>query len=326
MIASAFDEKARNRDYEVIYGFDTIDNKLPFFGRSVQPDLIEKNIGRELSDEESKSQSNSLIVDNLWCRKCEKKLKIIEDYFLENIDKNTIDFSEVEGTEIKTINANVYLIRLFIYSLIMRASITKCLGFSLHKKIENRLKQYFTLYVKDDLSTTVLNLDNSQSKNDILEFPIRCIRLEVEKGKTSSPVFIHYNYDKPYCFIINQYIIQFYLKESHLRSTPYTFFGVSNIISHMDTFVNLGESNFKIGLFDLRNWLTIHDKFVRHFTDKKFKDLIHLYKVLFKRKTGIYPRKIQIQKFLNNLTQNDEKLGVKYTAKKIVDAINKNLG
>ncbi len=325
MIASAFDEKERNRDYEVIHNFYAVDNNLPFFGRSVQLEKIEENIGRELNDEEIKSQKNPLVVDNLWCRECENKFKIVEDYFLENVDKKTLDFSDCNSLDIVQLKLNIYLVRLFLYSLIYRASITEKLGFKLEIKIEERLKYFISNYLQTDLKNTLNYLNHSKRKNELLAYPIRCIKTENEKGKTSKPVYVHDKYDKPFCFLINNYILQFYTKESHLRSTPSTFWGISDIILKMDNTVNLDETEFRLVRFNLSVWGVIKDNFIKYHSCEKIKKWRIMYKEIIKGKFGDYPSEAQTQKFITILAQNDKKIGIKYTDKEIVDAMNKSL-
>ncbi len=326
MIASAFDEDARTRDNEVIHTFYPLESKLPYFGREVDPDKIEENIGRELTEEEATGQKSELIVSYIWCRICEKKLKIVEDYFLERVDRSLCDFTDCEKTEIRILDeVNIYLIRLFIYSLIYRSVITELMGFQLDKKTSDKLNYFLTTYIKLDLKATIDFIKNSGKKNELLEYPIKCLKTEYEKGKTTNFVFIHKKYDKPFCFIINRYIIQFYTKEKHIRFTPYAFWGITDIISKMDSFINYRESKFQIGMISLELWNDIKSKFVKHHSYHRMENYILIYKKMFKTEFGRNPDKSQITRFLNELTRNNHKLGVKYTVENIVEAMNKSL-
>ena len=98
MTASAFDKNGRTRDYEIMYCINPSRLSMPYFGKSVQPEKISEQIGRELTDQEIQEQDNKLIVQNLWCRTCERRFKIVEDYFLENVDRRITDYSKCNNT------------------------------------------------------------------------------------------------------------------------------------------------------------------------------------------------------------------------------------
>ncbi len=323
MIASTFDKKGRNRDYEVIHAFHPLDNELPYFGRSLQPDKIEESIGRELTEEEAESQKNFLVVDNLWCRKCENKFKIVEDYFLDNVDRAIIDFANQGEGNIKTLTASPLLIRLFIYSLIYRASITNLMGFSLNAKTEEKLKSFINKYVQDNLIDTIAFIESNTEKKELTNYPVRCIKIETEKGNTF--VHIHKKYDKPYCFIINNYILQFYQKESHTRSTPYSFWGITDLLNQIHYFPNYNESAFRIGIINLEHWNLIKSKFIRYNSQYKIQNFIKVYERMFLDEFGYNPSQTQVQKFLNILVDNDKKIGIKYTREQILEAMNKSI-
>ena len=156
MIASAFDKNGRTRDYEIMYSFNPSKISMPYFGKSVQPEKISEQIGRDLTDKEIRVQENKLIVQNLWCRTCERRFKIVEDFFLENVDRHITDFSKCNNTGILELkDVNKYIIRLFLYSLIFRANASERFGFNLYEKTNTKLKYFLNYYIKNDLSTTV---------------------------------------------------------------------------------------------------------------------------------------------------------------------------
>jgi len=326
MVASAFDENSNPRDFEIIYAFHPLDAKLPYFGRSVQPDKIEEELGRDLSDEEIKGQDSFLTVDNLWCRDCERRLKIVEDYFLENVDREIEDFSKCDDTQIVELTeVNTYIIRLFLYSLIFRAALTKLMDFKIKDKIFKRLRYFINTYIKEDLNSTKEFIEASETKQELLTYPVKLVKTEQKSGDTSNFVHIHNKFDKPYCFVINRYIIQFYAKESHTRSTPYIFWGITDAITKMGNILNYRENNFTLGLFNLKLWNYIKDKFVKDYMEERMENLILIYKVMYKGIYGEYPSKAQVKKFLDELTDNELKLGIKYTKEKIAEAMRRSI-
>ncbi|NQU53205.1 MAG: hypothetical protein HQ522_11780 [Bacteroidetes bacterium] len=89
----------------------------------------------------------------------------------------------------------------------------------------------------------------------------------------------------------------------------------------MENLINLHESKFLIGMFDLQVWQMIKAKFIKYHYHKRNKTLRYMYKEMIKKEFGKYPSEARIQKFLNILTNNNDKLGVKYTNEKIVEAM-----
>lgn len=326
MVASAFNENSNPRDYEIIYAFHSLNTEIPYFGRAVQPDKINEELGRDLSDEEIKGQNNLITVDNLWCRDCENKLKIVEDYFLENVDREIEDFSKCDDTQIVELTeVSTYLVRLFLYSLIYRAAVTKFNDFKIKDNVFKRLRYFINTYIKKDLKSTKEFIEASEKKQELLNYPIKLVKTEQESGDTSNFVLIHNKFDKPYCFVINRYIIQFYAKESHTRSTPYIFWGITDAITKMGNILNYRENNLTLGLFNLKLWNYIKDRIVKDYKEERKENLILIYKEMYKGKFGEYPSRPQIKKFLAELDDNKLELGIKYTKEKIVEAMKRSI-
>ena len=326
MVASAFDPKARTRGHEVIYAMYLLDSKLPFFGNSVSPDKIKEEIGRDLTDEEARSQENLITVDNIWCRQCENRLKQVEDYFLENVDRKIVDFAICNDLYINTLHeANKYLIRLFLYSLILRASLARFTGFQLDIRSSTRLKSFINEYIKNDFKTTIKYLETAENKDQLLKFPLRCIKMEQRTNETMGLVFVHNKYNKPYCFLINRYIIQFYGKGDRSHFNSDSFFGISSIVHEAPDFKNYKEESFRVAQINLKLWEGIKKKVIDVQTKKRMESFILMFKMMFKSKFGHAPSRPLIARFLKVLTDNDLPLGIKYTKEKIVEAMNKTL-
>jgi len=66
-------ENAKGRDQEISFKISALDVQMSF-GRSVQPEKLEEVFG-ELSDEELEARAMAdLVVDNEWCKSCERNL------------------------------------------------------------------------------------------------------------------------------------------------------------------------------------------------------------------------------------------------------------
>lgn len=325
MIASAFDIKSRTRDHEIIYAMYGFDSGIPYFGNSVQNEKIVDQIGRALTDDEIARQKNYLTVDNLWCRQCEKKITIIEEYFLENVDRKLTDFSNCNNSEIIELpHANKYIIRLFIYSLLLRAHLSKFMGFRLNHRALKKIKYYLNHYVQESIKETVDFIDASYRKDQLLKYPIRVFKAEQEKNHEGW-IFINRKDYKPYTLIINEYFLQFYGRGNQANFRPESFFGISSIITQMDDIKNYKEEVFKIALINLTCYRTIKKQYLDHVTKIKMNNLIQMFILLFRRKFKHSPTHEMISIFLKELLENELPLGIKYSKEMIVAALNRTV-
>jgi hypothetical protein len=326
MVASAFDENSRTRNYEQIHTIGTFHNKLPYFGNSVLPEEINRSIGRDLSDKEIAEQKNPLTVDNLWCSECENRIRILEEYFLTNVDRQTNDFTNFNDLLVKNLSdSNNYIIRLFIYSLIIRADAANFMGFSLYYKSRKKLKSLFSTFTGDSLNSTIDIINNSDKKQLLLKLPIRLVKTE-EIETTDNFVFTNKEYDRPYFLIINRYILQFYCKGSHIQFKPSSFFGISKLISNHENFRNYKENVFKIALLREKTWKEVGNNFNVFLAKEVLRYYVIMFKAMVKLKFGFTPNKYQISKYTDILINNDTNIAIKYTPEKILDAMNKSLG
>ncbi|NOQ25740.1 MAG: hypothetical protein GQ564_10305 [Bacteroidales bacterium] len=193
IIASVFDEKGRKRDNEIIYNLDDQFFRFPYFGRSVSLDKINENIGRELSDSEIGSQKNIFIEDHVFCGNCEKRLKTIEDAFLEKVHRK-LTKEKFETQDIISIEKKL-ITRVFFYSLIWRASISESIDFKLPQALENKLRVILNDTLELTLEETVENLEKHSFV--ILSLPMIVVKLEKTEYPTEMPVLFHTKYKKP---------------------------------------------------------------------------------------------------------------------------------
>jgi hypothetical protein len=325
IIASAFDINSRTRDHEIVYALQPFDSKLPYFGNSVQTDKIIDQIGRDLTDDEIVNQQNYLTVDNLWCRTCERKFSIVEEYFLENVDRQVTDFTNCNNTSIyKLSTANNFIIRLFFYSLLLRAHLSSFMGFKLNLRAFRKLKYFVNHYIQDNLLNTKNFIDSSYRKDQLLKYPIRCLKTEQENA-TEGWVYVHEKHDRPYCFIINKYFIQFYGKGDQTNFKPADFFSVSSIITEMEDIKNYKEDVFKIGLINYELYTIVKKHYINYVTDIRMNNYILMFRLLFKSKFKRSPTREMTSIFLKELLENDLPLGIKYTREMIVAALNRSL-
>lgn len=83
LIHSAFSfDGAGPRDREIVAREHVNNPSRPvYYGRSVSPDAIKADHGRELSDEDVANNINLLVYDHLFCKDCEKRFGILEQEY-----------------------------------------------------------------------------------------------------------------------------------------------------------------------------------------------------------------------------------------------------
>jgi hypothetical protein len=316
LVASMFDKEKRNRDYEVMYEIAPFDSSIPFIGRNVSPDTVEEQLGRALTDEEIQNQENKVVKDHFLCTNCEKRFKAIEDEYLTKVH-NILEKVENEKL-IDFESEHSYIIRLFFLSQIWRISASKNFPFSFEQKFEER--------IRDLLNTTLdikINkiLENATIHSDaLLSIPLCIIKSTKDFKPTSKPLMVNPLLDKPYFLILNDYVLLIYEKESHTRSTPHDFYGISKFMKK--DWINRGEKKFKFGYLNNKQWTSVTEKFVIAVRNQRIKNLTTLFIMMHQHKYHTKPTQESIKIFLKSALSNDLSVGVKYLKANLLKAMN----
>jgi len=311
--ASIFDQQGRNRDYELIFKLTTLAQSENFFGRSVLPEKIEEELGRELTDSEKENQKNDLVRDFIFCKICEKKFKVVEDYFKTihlELDKKLIP---------ENIDANIT--RLFFYSLLWRASILKFQNFTINEKINESLRIILNNNLEQTLNETIEKANKDKS---IRNYPLAIIKTPKPEQTTSNLIFLHPDLSMPYTCFINDYIVLFYERNTHVNSRFRKLFLMDGLVFPY-SITNYNETKFYIDFMTGTKWSIIKVKLIDQMVYSMFDNLLFMYKEMFKKKFNTYPTKENEQTFLNCLVSNNRKIGDKYSKEAIVDAMNKSI-
>lgn len=326
MIASAFSDNGITRDYEIIFGINDYNADLEFIGKSVLPEKINDTLGKELNEIEIQNQKNPFVVDNLWCSVCEKRISQIEEYFLINVHRKTNNYannSKLKITELKS--GNKYLIRLFFYSLFLRADISKFMNFQICRRTHNKIKKFLTHYLRSNIKETINTIEKSENRDQLLKYPIRCIKTQNKTESASNFVYVQENQDKPYFFVINNYIIQFYGKGNRMKFKPNNFFGLSKIIHDSLDFKNYKEQYFTIALMNSELWEILRLNRVKENAKILMNNMVELYKSWYRKTYKINPDRKKISRFLNYLIQQDKNPGTKYSSTEIINAMKNSI-
>jgi hypothetical protein len=198
------------------------------------------------------------------------------------------------------------------------------MGFKLNLRAFRKLKYFVNHYIQDNLLNTKNFIDSSYRKDQLLKYPIRCLKTE-QKNATEGWVYVYEKHDKPYCFIINKYFIQFYGKGDQTNFKPADFFGVSSIIIEMEDIKNYKEDVFKIGLINYKLYTIVKKHYINYVTDIRMNNYILMFRLLFKSKFRQSPTREITSIFLKELLENDLPLGIKHTKEMIVAALNRTL-
>ncbi|MGV3588112.1 MAG: hypothetical protein ACO1OF_13990 [Adhaeribacter sp.] len=207
--------KRGDREISIRLGGSSTD---AFFGRSVSPEAIIETMGRELTEEELENNVNHYTKDYFLCTSCENRLSKIEDYYATNSNK-----AQVNGNiKLNKVKASIGI--LFWASILWRISVTKFTRFKgvtpkEEKKLRNILDLCLGNSIEETKQNTVANLNLLSNLNTLI-----LVQEEILEPSAQF-CFIFPEHRFPYTFIINNYVIFFYLKASHFNGLRQDAFG-----------------------------------------------------------------------------------------------------
>ena len=221
--------------------------------------MISKNgAGRKIQDTPKE--------DNILCVYCEKRIEIIETHFARiikdihnypNLPDKFNFFNNVNQPHyIECANIHPTLFRLFIYSLIWRASISNLIEFKkfkVSKLIEEELRLFLNVNLTINKKTL---LDSLDVINDI---PLHdyCFLKPYEKSDASRGIFTAYNLDESrHLLLIVDFAIFFFADENLID-------GILKIVS------NKQNEKVIIGLGNKIAWTDLNQKILEQMLGQK---------------------------------------------------------
>ncbi|WP_276975644.1 hypothetical protein [Flavobacterium filum] len=329
LIKGAINENGEvKRDKEISFKISLITLKETYFGRSINPEKIKEVKGRELTDEEIEKNINPFTINNLVCLDCEKRFGTVETYFKDKVyDKLlTDDFKEetdIKGTAIKICEGvDNRIIRLFIYVNIWRAAAAKFTDWKIKPKEEEELRQILDEHLGMTQEETIKLVEETESQFSHL--PLIVTYLETEEGEeTGNPILIDRS-KMPYCLIMNNIIVQFFVKESHARGSINWVYGISDMIDNKEH-LNFKEDEFRIGKLNVIQRKKYVEILIRYMAREFQRNTMARFKVIFQEFFDRKPTVDIMQKVMHELNNVDLPLGYKYTLEHITEVFVRNM-
>ena len=259
LIKTAINEAGKIvRDKELSFSLNVLDFGNVYFGRKVQPEKIEEVLGKAITEEDIKNNENHYTVDYLVCGNCEKRFTIAENYFISNVHqklqqskfKTKPDSKKNSIIDLPENELDLDLIRLFIYMQIWRASAARYNGFRLKPKLEKQLRRILDENLDWDLDFKKTIANCRKNSHEIRKYPLSITFCETDiktenKFELTTNVVVTTNSKIPYFFVLNDIYVQFYAKESHIKSSIDYLFGLNDIIPKKEHInIRLNERNF----------------------------------------------------------------------------------
>lgn len=215
---------SKKRGDEFIFRFSSYKAPISYIGKGFSHSDKEKLY--ELVDNIQVSNSDLSSEDYIFCEACENKFSLIETYFATNVrdtlEKNLI-FNKPDHTVDLKNKINKNLVRLFVYSLFWRASISIQFGnFRLPFDKEEKLRYWLNTYLDSTIKATI---SNCLIGNDLTEFPLTICYHEELDDPTESFIFIHPLSKKPYAIFVNRFSFFLYFNIKETRQPLNNLFG-----------------------------------------------------------------------------------------------------
>ncbi len=285
---------------------------------------FEELFGSVLSDVQYEElQMDQFAKANLLCSQCENKVKIVEDYFNDNVYRNVDTVTTVDSInkiDISKPGKDNRIIRLFFYTLLWRASVAKHTNFAFPKPIENQFRELLDSVLGSTIEETTKNAEEYQVQ--ILSYPLIIATCKTFTNPGANQVFID-NCPNPYYYEINEYIIWYYPDVARIVNdcdllglSKYAHPSVINLNEAVGdiTFVLLPEEDWMIPIN------TLHERAAKKF----FKEVNEKYFSTFRANKKRNPTLPEYTKFREKIVSDGIAMGIQWTKRRIDDLITKN--
>ncbi|MBC7758156.1 MAG: hypothetical protein H7069_04830 [Phormidesmis sp. FL-bin-119] len=293
-------ENAKGRDQEISFKISALDVQMSF-GRSVQPEKLEEVFG-DLSDEELEARAMAdLVVDNEWCKSCEKKFADLESFYSKTlaVEKET----EYQSTD-DSLGA-----LMFWLSIIWRISATGKNNLRLSAKDERKIRNLLNEYEpgkNNDEFTKKWSPVLDEISYQVYRSPDYYKKIDPEHGT----FLLDGKNMQPYAIMVDEFAVLIYMKKSHLKLKLAAFFDFENLDGALSNF----DSGENITPLSVEEYGSHISKVVEYMKDIKLDRYRGILNRLYRKigHQGNMPEHI-VGEIIAQMTSDERKLGRKYT-------------
>lgn len=297
---------AKGRDQEISFAITASDVQA-YFGRSVAPEKLDEVFG-ELTDEElQKKAMADLVIDNQWCKSCEKKFADLETFYAETL--------KLENDSAYQSTNNSLAALMFWLTILWRLSVTARSHFKLSIKDEKKVRSLI-----DDFEFMKPDKEGVKKHSPVLdEIGYKVYRSPDYHKKIDSKrgtfLFPSMN-QQPYCLMVDEFVVLVYMKRSHLKMQVSTFFGFENLNTHVNTYVQ-GETVTPLSVERYGEHVL---KLVAFMKDIKLRWYVSALNRLYHKLgyKGDMSKPI-VHEIINKMISDEKKLGRKYTKEDFIN-------
>jgi hypothetical protein len=235
-------DASRYRDREFVFNFSNNAAPSRFQGRNVIPTSLEN---LELSiDNIEVTEHNSTTEDYIFCNDCEDKFGRIEGYFSEKIImpfQQSQIFTSNSRTTISLRQSDHRLLRLYVYGLFWRVSISQTYDFHLLPEEEEMMREWLNSGMDLNLHAVRSNLDGIP---DFCDLPLSIAYAEELDDPSQSFIDANVFSRRPYMLIVGTFSFFLYFKKRHMKSLLNNFYGLSQFVDKVNVY-NIQESQIE---------------------------------------------------------------------------------
>jgi hypothetical protein len=199
------------RDQEMGFNLGTTTSTASF-GRAVSPEKL-KDLYGDLSEEDIENNVDPHVVDNYFCKDCEKRLATIESTYSKVISNTTAKSNGLPAI-------------LFWTSIFWRMSISKKYGQFLTQEQEEKLRIFLNKYLSKDISEVAGNLNESQIEEQKISYKI--LRCNDYSDEHPTHILFHPEFFFPYTLLIDEFIVALSFDQNHIDFEKKDFLGIPN--------------------------------------------------------------------------------------------------
>jgi hypothetical protein len=301
------------RDYEIGYKIES-KKTSSHFGRSVQPERLEKTFG-EITDEDIANNDHPLVEDNFFCSQCEDRLAQIESEYAKTID--TKDENEYES------GVNFPIGLLFWGSILWRMSVHGESGVKLTSKQNEFLREILDSFLprKNGIIDEKL-ISESDSVKSISYKLLRCHNCDRDDSKW---LIIHPDFYNSPCLFIDEFILVYSLNGKYVEYEETDCFEMNDLI--LEAPINIVGYNEVIKPFDKKRFKELGVKIANKAKDEYVRGCYEIFDqvhIAIGGKGEKMPINIK-QEIMKEIIFNESKIGRKYSQEEIKNSIFKVL-